>query len=32
MPRPEFVSAPTWSGDGTPIPADETIRIAIYRR
>jgi hypothetical protein len=32
MPRPEFVSAPTWSGDGTPIPPDQMIKIAIYRR
>ena len=32
MPRLEFVSAPTWSGGDTPLAADETIKIAIYRR
>jgi hypothetical protein len=32
MPRPEFVSAPTWPGGDTPIPAGETIKVAIYRR
>jgi hypothetical protein len=33
MPRAEFAAAPTWSAtDEQPIPADETIRIAITRR
>src|SRR5712671_2470488 len=33
MPREEFASAPTWAAGGDrPIPAGETIRIAITRR
>jgi hypothetical protein len=32
MPRHEFASAPTWSGNGSPIAPDETIKIAIARR
>ena len=32
MPRQEFASAPTWSGDGSRIEPDETIKIAIARR
>jgi PRC-barrel domain len=32
MPRQEFASAPTWSGDRSPIAPDETIKIAIARR
>jgi len=33
MPRQEFATAPTWAaGSDQPIPADETIRIALTRR
>jgi hypothetical protein len=33
MDRSEFDKAPTWSPqDGTPIPLDETVRIALARR
>lgn len=33
MTRQEFDSAPPWNGVGTqPIPSDEVIRIALYRR
>jgi len=33
MPRQEFAAAPTWmAGGDQPIPAGETIRIALTRR
>lgn len=33
IPREDFPALPTWmDSDGTPIPADDTIRIAISRR
>lgn len=32
MARPEFASAPTWSGKDSPIAANEMIRIAVARR
>jgi PRC-barrel domain len=32
MPRQEFATTPTWSGSDSPIPPDETIKIAIARR
>ena len=30
--RDDFVAAPAYAGNGTPLSADETIRIAVYRR
>jgi hypothetical protein len=30
--REDFAAAPSYSGDGTVLPSDETIRIAVYRR
>ncbi len=30
--REDFAAAPAYSGSGAAIPADETIRIAVYRR
>lgn len=32
FPRESFVAAPAYAGGATALPADETIRIAIYRR
>lgn len=30
--RPDFTAAPPYAGDGTPLPPDATIRIAVARR
>jgi hypothetical protein len=30
--REDFAAAPAYAASGTPLPADETIRIAVYRR
>jgi hypothetical protein len=30
--RDDFAAAPPYMGEGTPLPSDETIRIAVYRR
>jgi hypothetical protein len=30
--RDDFVEAPPYRGDGTPLASDETIRMAVYRR
>ena len=30
--REDFAAAPAYAASGTPLPADETIKIAVYRR